>query len=59
MKKSKTFCDLNKDYISKNLDEMMELTSNPKYICRKCARAANDDTHLCKPVKMKNLKSEN
>ncbi|MCZ7602774.1 MAG: hypothetical protein M5R37_07895 [Melioribacteraceae bacterium] len=54
MKKDKTFCDLSKDYIAKHLDEIIPLINNPKFICKKCARAANDETHLCKPVKIKN-----
>ena len=58
MKKGKTFCDLSKDYIAKNMDEMISLVDNPKYICRKCARTANEETHLCKPVKMKSIKKD-
>lgn len=54
MKKDKTFCDLTKDYIAKHLDEIILLIDKPKFICRKCARAANESTHLCKPVKIKN-----
>jgi len=54
MKKDKTFCDLSKDYVAKHLDEIIPLINNPKFICKKCARAANDETHLCKPVKIKN-----
>ena len=53
MNKKKSFCDLEKDYIKKHLDEIVSLTDKPKYICAKCARVANEDIHLCKPVKMK------
>ncbi len=58
MKKGKTFCDLSKDYIARNINEITLLVNNPKYICRKCARVANEPTHLCKPVKMKGGKTE-
>lgn len=53
MKKKETFCDLDKAYIKKNIDEIISLTNNPKYVCTKCARVANEETHLCKPSKMK------
>jgi len=52
MKKKKSFCDLDKEYIKKNLDEIISLTDQPKYVCSKCARVGNEETHLCKPVKM-------
>jgi len=53
MKKKKSFCDLSKDEIAEKLDEIISLVNKPKYICRKCARAANEKTHLCKPVGFK------
>ena len=52
MKKKKTFCDLSKDDIKEQLDELILLTSQPAFICRKCARVGNTEIHLCKPVKM-------
>ena len=53
MKKKETFCDLDKAYIKKNIDEIISLTNKPKYICTKCVRVANEEVHLCKPVKIK------
>ncbi|MBN2637500.1 MAG: hypothetical protein JXR65_00260 [Bacteroidales bacterium] len=52
MKKKKTFCDFSKDEIRENLEEIILLVNEPRYICRKCARVSNTGDHLCKPVKM-------
>ena len=51
-KKKKELCKLDKDYIKNNLDEIISLTQNPQYICRKCARVSNDPECLCKVVRM-------
>jgi hypothetical protein len=52
MKKKTTFCDLSKDDIKEQLDELILLTRRPRYICRKCARVSNTEDHLCKPTEM-------
>ena len=52
MKKNKTFCDLSKDEIKEKLDELILLTNQPRYICRKCARVSNTEDYLCKPTVM-------
>jgi hypothetical protein len=55
MVKSKILCDLDKKKIEKKLSDISRLVNNPKYICRKCARAANHEFNLCKPVKINSL----
>ncbi len=52
MKKNKTLCDLSKDDIKEQLEELIQLTRQPCYICRKCARVCHTEEHLCKPVEM-------
>ncbi len=49
----KTICDFDSDDITKNIDKIMKLVDKPKYVCNKCARAANDEDRVCKPVKIK------
>ena len=49
----KTLCDLDKKELEKRLPEIMRMVDRPRYICRKCARAANDKDRLCRPRKIK------
>lgn len=56
MSKQKTLCDWDRTDIEKNMTYILSLTSSPKYICRKCARVANDEDVLCKPLKIKKVK---
>jgi hypothetical protein len=49
----KSLCDLGKKEIEKRLAEIMRLVDQPRYICSKCARAANDKAMLCKPRKIR------
>jgi hypothetical protein len=42
-------CDLaNRGEMS--LDQMKALVRDPKFICKKCGRAANKEENLCDPV---------
>ena len=52
-KKKQTLCAYKKDEIKENLKELSRIVSDPKFICRKCARVANDKEYLCKPAKLK------
>uniref|UniRef100_Q3ASP4 Uncharacterized protein n=1 Tax=Chlorobium chlorochromatii (strain CaD3) TaxID=340177 RepID=Q3ASP4_CHLCH len=57
MKKSaikKALCKLDKETIEKQMEALMELVAEPRYICRKCARVASTKRHLCKPVAITN-----
>ena len=49
----RTLCDWDKKQIEKNIKKIIPLVNDPKYICRKCARVANSENYLCKPVNLK------
>jgi hypothetical protein len=49
----KSLCECSKKEVEKRLAEIMRLVDRPRYICCKCARAANDKELLCKPRKIK------
>jgi hypothetical protein len=50
----KKLCKLVKeDYVEEHFKAYSELVSKPKYICKKCGRASNDEANLCKPKKIK------
>ena len=42
-------CDLESKDIKRCLKEVMRQVDRPRYLCRKCARAANDLEQVCKP----------
>lgn len=48
----KTLCDWSEKDISKKFDDLSELVSNARYVCRHCARAANKKAALCEPKKL-------
>lgn len=52
MKIDKTLCCLDKDKIEKHMDDIVEIVSAAKYICRKCARVSKKKKYLCKPAKL-------
>ncbi len=45
----KTLCEWSKKDIEKHFAELCDLTADPRFICRKCARSAHEARHLCKP----------
>lgn len=51
--KKKTLCDWKKSEILDNLEELFEIVETPEFICKKCARAANQEKSLCKPLRFK------
>jgi len=51
-KKFKTFCKWSKKDIENNFDILTSLLEQPNYVCKKCARSANNKKALCKPVKL-------
>lgn len=51
-----TLCCLNRNSIEDNIDEVAEIVSNAKYVCRKCGRASRKKKYLCKPVKLASKK---
>lgn len=51
-KDKQRLCEWNKDEIEKNLKKLKKIVGNPKYVCLKCARAAEDADYLHKPEKL-------
>lgn len=52
-KKEKKMCDWRKKDIRNNLDELIEVVREPRFICSKCGRVACDDKVLCNSVEIK------
>lgn len=51
---SKKLCKLVKDDIlEEDIKAYIEIVGKPKYVCKKCGRAAENEEHLCKSKKMK------
>lgn len=48
-KDAKQLCKWDKDEIKDNLKELKKIVAQPRFICRKCARAARKEEYLCKP----------
>jgi hypothetical protein len=53
MSKRKTLCDWQRKDIEKDVALLISLVSQPKYVCKKCARVANSEDVLCKSYKLK------
>ena len=53
----KTLCKLDKHDIEENIDNIVPLVSEPKYLCLKCAREATKKNNLCSPIKIKSSKN--
>lgn len=47
---AETLCDWSKSEIKERAEELFELTREPTFYCRKCARVANIPFVLCKPM---------
>jgi hypothetical protein len=53
MSDKKTLCEIfKKDMDKDDLRKYASLLSSPKYICKKCGRAANEKERVCKVVKI-------
>lgn len=46
---SKKLCDWKRSSIDKKREKLVQIIGEPHYVCRKCARVAEDKRHLCKP----------
>ena len=44
----KTLCDLKRDDLEKDFSKIVNIVSQPRFICKKCARVANEKQYLCK-----------
>lgn len=49
---AKTLCDWSKRDIEKKAEKLYSIVRDPKFICRKCARVANQYQVLCKAKRM-------
>ena len=47
---SRTLCEWGKWEIQERVDDLARIVREPCFVCRKCARAAHQDKHLCKPI---------
>jgi len=49
-----TLCELleDKKYLKKHFEDYKELVRDARFICKKCARVAHKEKHLCKPTKL-------
>ena len=54
---SKKLCKLVSDgFLDDHTKKYTQMVNNPKYVCMKCGRVANDEESLCRPKKMKDKK---
>ena len=49
MGKSKTLCGWSSEQISKKRKKLLDLVESPRFVCKKCARVANQKKVLCEP----------
>ena len=49
---AKTLCKWKKKDIEKGLDALILIVDKPRFICKDCARSANDKGFLCKATKL-------
>jgi hypothetical protein len=49
--KHKHLCKYDKKEIGDSLELLASLIIQPLFLCEKCARAANTDAVLCKPIR--------
>lgn len=49
---ARTLCEWDKRDIERDLERLAGVIGVPRYVCRKCARSAQEDRHLCKPVRL-------
>lgn len=54
---SKKLCKLVSDgFLDDHTKKYTHMVNDPKYVCMKCGRVANDEDSLCRPKKMKDKK---
>ena len=49
----KHLCDLHKKGYEKLSGKIEAIVSDPKFLCKKCIRVANNKDRLCKPTPIK------
>jgi hypothetical protein len=48
----KVLCKWSKAQIAKNKDQLLEIVSEPRHLCKDCGRVADQKKWLCKPEKI-------
>ena len=48
----RTLCEWDKRDIERDLERLAGVIGTPRFVCRKCARSAEDPRFLCKPIKL-------
>jgi len=56
MGSKKTLCEWNKEKLKEDFDSYKKLVGVPKFVCKKCGRAALDKKNLCKPEELQGKK---
>lgn len=56
---AKRFCKLNRRDITEHLGEIHSLVTEPKFVCRSCARSSSDQANLCKPTAIPPIDCQN
>ena len=56
---AKRFCKLNRRDITEHLGEIHSLVTQPKFVCRSCARSSADQANLCKPTAIPPIDCQN
>jgi len=51
-KKTKTLCGWSSDAIVDDIATLAEIVESPRFVCRRCARAAGKKKWLCKPTRL-------
>ena len=51
-KETKHLCKWDKEEIKDNLEKIKGIVAKPRFVCRKCGRAAKDKDFLCKPEEL-------
>jgi len=51
--KERKLCKWKEDRLTENLAEFMEIVREPKFLCEKCGRVADDKKWLHKPIAIK------
>ncbi len=52
-KTEKKLCKWKEDDLTEKLDEFMDVIREPKFLCKKCGRVANNKEWLHKPIVIK------
>jgi hypothetical protein len=52
-KRGKKVCKWKEDDLAEKLDEFMDIVRQPKFLCKKCGRVADDKKLLHKPISIK------